>query len=236
MAGTWQTALDGRKRGGKGDRGNNPSRICVVDETGGIISVLWEKLWHWKWKALFKTPWWLAKPELLFITSSVPGLYNLTLESSSFPSRAEGYLSPLELVFTETLGPIDPERCLGPQERTQSPLEELSRKARIHMVWTDPGLEIYWEPSEFSAATLARPHSPALAFVPSEDHLQLRFLISPWLSKHSHRPGLAASSGNLWEGRDHLAIRQPGSWYPQNWWSPFQPQPPQPASACLRPL
>lgn len=27
-------------------QGDNPSRICVVDEAGGIISVLWEKLGH----------------------------------------------------------------------------------------------------------------------------------------------------------------------------------------------
>lgn len=83
---------------------------------------------------LLKTPWWLAKPKLLIITSSVPGLYNLILESSSFPSRTQGYLSPLELVFTESLGPTDPERCSGPQERTQSLLEEVSRKAWIHAV------------------------------------------------------------------------------------------------------
>ena len=147
MASIWQTSLDGKKRGGKGDRGNNPSTVYVVDEAGGTISVLWEKLGHQKWRALFKTPWWLAKPKLPIITSSVPGLYNLILESSSFPSRTQGYLSPLELVFTESLGPTDPERCSGPQERTQSSLEEVSRKAWIHAVWTDPGPEIYQEPS-----------------------------------------------------------------------------------------
>ena len=74
----------------------------------------------------------VVKPKLPVVASSVTWLYNLTPEGNPFSSRSWGYLSPLELVLTESLCPVDTERCIDSQESTQSPSEELSRKAQVN--------------------------------------------------------------------------------------------------------
>ena len=136
----------------------------------------------------------------------------LTLKDAQVPMRE------LRALWKRSAGRLGSTQC----ERIQA----LKSTDSLRVQGSETGQAPFTSPGVF----------PVMQNMPSEDHLWLWFLVSPWLSNHSHRPGLVASSGNLWEGSGGLATSQPGSWYPLNWWSPFQPQPLQPASACLWPL